>query len=364
MAKILYGVMGNTYGHVMRTLAIMSRMPEHEFYFIGGGRVPEAMHKAGYPVLEVPVLRTVHRAGKVSVPKVIGQIAGRIWDLPTQIKRVRGLIADWQPDFVITDREFFLPTACKTAGISCASIDHSHVMKACKYTVPLAQRYSWTLAMINDYLLFDFTRQNLIVSFFHPPIRNARLATHNQLLPPVLRPAVTQIQPSDSGHVLVYQTSSTFRPLLDALRSTRRTVIVYGFGGPGENGNPEDGRSGNLVFKSFDPQSILEDLASCTYAVVNGGHNLICEALYYKKPLYCFPIATLFEQFINAWHVKSLGYGDLGVLHDADPAHFANFEDRLPEYRSRLANVDVDGTARVVAAMQQLIERNLGTPRF
>jgi hypothetical protein len=41
MARILYGVMGNTHGHIMRSLAIASRLAgEHELYFVGGGRVP------------------------------------------------------------------------------------------------------------------------------------------------------------------------------------------------------------------------------------------------------------------------------------------------------------------------------------
>ena len=64
------------------------------------------------------------------------------------------------------------------------------------------------------------------------------------------------------------------------------------------------------LFKPYDDRAILEDLAGCAYAVVNGGHNLICEALHFGKPVLCFPIARLFEQFINAWHVRSLGYGD------------------------------------------------------
>ncbi|GAG14373.1 unnamed protein product, partial [marine sediment metagenome] len=34
MAKILYGVMGNTYGHAIRSLAIASRMPDDDFYFV------------------------------------------------------------------------------------------------------------------------------------------------------------------------------------------------------------------------------------------------------------------------------------------------------------------------------------------
>lgn len=359
MARILYGVMGNTYGHVMRSLAIAERLAEkrstqlgHEFLFVGGGRVPEAL--AGrFPVVEVPVLRTVHRAGRVSVPAVLGQIAGRIADAPAVLRRLARTIEKFGPDLAIVDREFFLPIAARRAGLRCVSIDHSHVLKACRYPVPPGQRVSWALAMLNDYALFDWTRHNLIVSFFHPRLRPGARGI-NELLPPVLRPAVTQTQGRGSGgeHVLVYQTSATFEPILAPLAQLGRPVIVYGFG--------DRPRAGNLVFKPFDDRAILDDLAGCAYAVVNGGHNLLCEAFYFRKPALCFPIATLFEQFINAWHVRALGYGDFSLARQPGVEIFRRFESRLDQYRAALATADIDGTARVVERVRKIIE---GEPR-
>ena len=67
MAKILYAVMGNTHGHLMRALAIAAELPEHEFHFVGGGRVTENLG-GRYPCFQVPVLRTAaHHKGRVSV---------------------------------------------------------------------------------------------------------------------------------------------------------------------------------------------------------------------------------------------------------------------------------------------------------
>ncbi len=355
MARILYGIMGNTYGHVMRTQAIVERlMPEHEFYFVGGGRVPEALAPRGprWPVHEVPVLRTVHKKGKVSVTAVLGQIGGRLADTPRVLREIARVIDDFQPDLAICDREFFLPLACRRAGLRCLSLDHSHVLKACKYPVPADQRLSWSLAMLNDYLLFNFTRHHLIVSFFHPPLRRRAPGsrTVDELLPPVLRPAVTRVNPRTGEHVLVYQTSATFRPLLEPLAKLKRPVIVYGFGTQTEE------QRGNLIFKPYDDRGILEDLAGCAYAVVNGGHNLICEALHFGKPVLCFPIARLFEQFINAWHVRALDYGDFSTDPQPGSAIFEAFERRLDDYRAAIAAAgSFDGTARVVARVREII---------
>lgn len=352
MARILYGVMGNTYGHVMRTQAITSLlMPEHELYFVGGGRVPEALGGKESPLLEVPVLRTVHRKGKVSVSATVGQIVRRTVESPRIVRGIREVIERWQPDLAICDREFFLPIACARAGLRCVSLDHSHVLKACRYPVPPGQWVSWSLAMLNDYLFFDRTRHNLIVSFFHPPLKSRpRAGEINELLPPVLRRAVAAQPPGPAGdHVLVYQTSTGFRPLLAALRALKRPVIAYGLG------TREETREGNITFKPYSDHGILQDLAGCAYAVVNGGHNLICEALHFRKPVLCFPIARLFEQFINAWHVRASGYGDFSTESHPQTATFGRFEENLEAYRRQLtATGSFDGTAQVAARVREL----------
>lgn len=152
-------------------------------------------------------------------------------------------------------------------------------------------------------------------------------------------------------HLLIYQTSPTFTQLIDAARQLPRRVIVYGF----RNAHSVEG---NLTFKPFDPQAILADLASCAYAVVNGGHNLICEALAYGKPLLCFPIAGQFEQFINAWHVRALGYGDFSTSRQPTPALFSQFEPRLDLFRQNIQGTFVDGTDIVVNRVRELIENN------
>ena len=72
----------------------------------------------------------------------------------------------------------------------------------------------------------QFPYRSGVVSFFHPPL-NSQGA--NELLPPVLRPAVTAIPARPGDHVLIYLTTPTFTALIDAARQLSRPVIVYGF---------------------------------------------------------------------------------------------------------------------------------------
>lgn len=330
--------MGNTHGHIMRALAIAAELPEHEFHFVGGGRVPENL--AGrHPCLEVPVLRTAaHHKGRVSIARAAKQIGQRLAEVPRVRREIRQLIDRWQPDLALIDREFFAPFACKQAGLRAISVDHSHLLVACRYEVPPAQRLSQSLTYWSDRALFDRVPESCIVSFYHPPLRPGRTDT---LLPPVLRPAVRPLQPQPGDHILCYQTSASSRVLADALRGQSRPVVAYGFG------NPTEVREGSVTFRVFDERRILDDLASCAYAVLNGGHNLLSEAFHLRKPVLCLPVPMLFEQWLNADYVRRLGFGAHASSAAAIPGLLSAFETQIPEYQRRLAEVEFDGTAQV-----------------
>lgn len=341
MAKILYAIMGNTHGHIMRTKSILARWKKDDaFYIVGGGRVPDAFSKT-HPVLDVPVLRTVHRKQSVAVGAVVGQIARRGFEMPRMIRQIRDLIEKWQPDFAICDREFFTPFACRAAGLPCVSVDHSHLLIDCRYPVPPQEWLSWSLAMLNDRLFFNSIPTHAIVSFFHPPLKYAKA----RLFGPVLRPNVLEAKPQSGNHILVYQTSPTFTALIDTLSKLKRPSIVYGF-------KNEYAKHGPITFKPYDSNAILEDLATSAYAIANGGHNLICEALFLRKPLFCFPIANHFEQFINSYYVRELGYGDYSTSKIPDVSLFDSFERRLDFFYDRLNSILPDSTDELVEYLQ------------
>jgi len=62
-----------------------------------------------------------------------------------------------------------------------------------------------------------------------------------------------------------------------------------------------------------------------------------------------------FEQFLNAWHVRALGYGDFCANSRPTLATFTRFEARLPEFRAAIAKQFVDGTDQVIRRVNELI---------
>jgi len=335
--------MGNTNGHVMRTLSIAPRMPDDEFYFVAGGRAAELL-KGRYRVHEVPVLRTKHKKHRLSLSGTIGQIIHRVTEIPAITSRLLDLMDHFQPDLIVSDREFFLPLAAMRARRECISIDHTHILKACHYSVPSHLRFNWSLTMLNDYFLFDHTRKNLIVSFFHPPIKKG---CSDEIFNAVIRPHLEKTPPVRGEKIFVYLSIHGFHRLIDCLQATGREIVVYGSHRP-------PGRYGRVEYRSFDETKMVEDLASCAYAVINGGHNLISEALYFGKPILCFPIAGLFEQYINAHHVQKLGYGEYTYRYEPTKDFLTSFENNLGAFSENIRQNFREGSRDLVARLKTL----------
>lgn len=344
MARILYGVMGNTNGHISRSLAVARALPEHEFYFIGGGRVPEVI-QSSYPCLEVPVLRTVHRKQSVSIPAILGQVSARLLEAPRVLHRIEARMEAWQPDLALVDREFYLPLSCHRTGLPMLALNHSGLLLSTRYPVARGQRVSWFLAMLYDRLLFDFTRENWSVSFYQPPLKGRKT---DRLFPPLLRSPVRSRSAGEGDHIFVYQTSRTFTRLITALEKWNRPAILYGV-------SDREETRGALTFRPFDPERMLDDLASCRWAITNGGHNLLCEAFYFGKPVLCFPIGSLFEQFLNSHYVRELGYGDYRTTPYPEPALLEKFDREADRYRENILKNFEDGTEEIIRSLRKRI---------
>lgn len=344
MARVIYGIMGNTRGHVSRSYSLMSRLPQHHFLVVGGGTVSE-LRDEGYEVLEVPVLRTIHRRHRISILRTLKQILRCYFALPWQLWRIHCAVRRHRPVMAVTDREFFLPIYCRLTRLPCLSITHAQVLNACDIPVPPHLKRARRWAALSDRWVFGWVKEHWIISFFHPPLLPGRT---DRLMHPVLRPHIGSVQPTCGSHILVYLTAPDCPGLLRALTQLNTPVIVYGAA--------RQGQEGRVTYAPYDRQQILRDLAACRYAVVNGGHNLLCEAFALGKPVFCFPLRGLFEQAINARFVRSLGYGDFCENPEPTPEIFKQFESNLPKFQQAISAGFIDGSDQVAAALHERIQ--------
>ncbi len=347
MARILYGVHGTGHGHAVRALTVARHYPQHQFFFVSHSHGAELL-KREHPLVECYNPETPVVAHRVNAPAAVMSML-RTWGRqPSLTRMLLREIERFQPDVAITDYEYFVPRACRTASLPCLSLDHQHIVTCSRHSVPPHQLASYLATTIAIRGLFSTASAYLVISFFHPPLRpNAKA----KVVPPVLRENLFRLRPSNGDHVLAYHAYATSPGFYDFLRAIPRPVKVYG--------SDRTGSDGNLQFQPRSEDGLLADLASCAYVVCGGGHTLISEALYFGKPLLVVPIRGAFEQFLNAHYVANLGYGR---CHEglAPPASLIpQIESHLDQYRKNIQTENFRGNAEVFGLLDDFIDKKI-----
>ncbi|MDR2696613.1 MAG: teichoic acid biosynthesis protein [Deltaproteobacteria bacterium] len=345
MARILYGIHGTGHGHAMRGLTIARGLTEHEFLFVTDGDAPSVLEKE-FPVARLEGLGTVCRNYRVDLPATVAQGASVLLRRKHITEKLLRIMDDFKPDRCMTDLEYFVPRAAKRSGLACLTLDHQHVITCCRHKLPPDLWLDYLVQGLTPKYLFPPTEENLIISFYAPPLRpkyNARIA------PPILRRSVLDLKPRDSGHVLVYQSNSTHRGLLDFLKAaTRRTCYIFGY----KNGA---GRDGNLVFRPKSEEGFLELLEGASYVICGGGHTLMTEALFLGKAVLSLPLKAFVEQSFNALYIEQLGYGMRADMFRLRPELLARFEARLGEFTRNAGRGNFRGNELVFGLVTNFI---------
>jgi uncharacterized protein (TIGR00661 family) len=346
MAKILYGVHGTGHGHAVRALTLARHFTGlgHEFLFVSHG-TGAAILRREFPVEEVPNPETPIRGHKVALAAAIYSNLSVRRHSRLYLDQTLQIMARFQPDVTMSDYEYFVPRAARRAGLPCLSVDHQHVITACRHPVPLGQYPAYLSTAWAVKTFFSRASDHLVISFFQPP----RCSEDRTLIvPPLLRETVLQRQPSEGGHVVAYQGYTTFERFFPFLQAIPSPVVVYGF--------DRERKEGNLHFKKSSETAFLDDLSSCRYVVCGGSHTLISEALYYGKPVISFPIQGAFEQFLNAFYLERLDYGRNFNGLRPSPEIIPAFEARLKDFRRRISGETFCGNREIFARVERFIQ--------
>ncbi len=345
MARILYGIHGTGHGHAMRGLTIARKLREHDFLFVAND---DALRIFGneFPVERIPNLGTRFKNYKVDIPASISAAIPLLLQREKYTKQVVNIIEKFKPDVCITDLEYFVPRAAAKTGLTCLTLDHQHVLTCCEHNLPLNMLFDFYLQGITPRYLFKPTEENLIISFYAPPIKpqyNARIVA------PILRDTVIECTAQDNEHVLVYQSNATHKGLVEFLqKSTKRTCYVFGY-------HQDEGQSGNVIFMKKSEQAFLELLSSCAYVVLGGGHTLMTEALFLGKPILSLPIMAMVEQRLNALYIERLGYGMQANMLKLNSELLYKFEEKLPIFKKNILNGNFCGNAHVFTLVNNFV---------
>ena len=323
MARIIYAVAGEGFGHASRAHLIGQRFLDagHEVIFAASLRALQYLRPYyGDRVKEIFGLSYDYRKGYVDPAATVWK---NLAQFPQGHRVNRALFArvyqPFKPDLVVTDFEPFSAWWAWRHGVPFVSIDNEHLLILCKLDHGLRDIFGRLSATLVVRFHYFGARAYVVTTFFRPP-RPCQAAV---LAPPVVRPAIARLQPSDAGHLVVYATTGTqeqqWRDVLGSFAPQK--FHIYGF-----NKNAE---WKNCVFKEASTEGFATDLAAARGVIASAGFSLISECLYLRKKMLLLPLAGQYEQLVNARCVEKLGLGIWSK--QVDRSAVSHFLDRIDE---------------------------------
>jgi uncharacterized protein (TIGR00661 family) len=346
--KILYGVPGEGLGHATRSQVIIQHLIQqgHEVQVVSSSRAYTLLHNS-FPG-QVHEIRGFHLAYKNAAVSKLKTFTSTLRAAPENLKanfaKYQKIHDTFAPDLVISDFESFSYFFAKHHNLPIISIDNMQVMSRGKLDIkiPENQRTNYKIGRHIVKAKVPKCQHYLITSFF--PV--ADLKERTTVVPPIMREAILKTQPTNGSHVLVYQSSTSQKNLVEQLQELPlETFRVYGFN--------KTETIGNVQLKSFSEQGFIDDLASAKAVLTNGGFSLISEAIYMHKPVCSIPLENQFEQFMNAAYVEKLGFGRHFDTITSDSLRAFLYD--MNNFRMNLQNYHQNGNQELFQTLDELI---------
>ncbi len=359
MATIFYAVAGEGNGHAIRAKTIIDELrKEHAVHIFSHGKGYKYL-KQFFPIKRILgfhmyyINNTVSSVltGAINIAKLPLMALASLQYPIAFIKR--------KPDVVITDFEPFALYWAKLFNVPTISIDNQHSITNTKIDKIKGQ---WLTALYSKIVIHTFlpSPNNTIITTFFP---TEIIMKNTVLVPPVVKQDVQEIkqkrikskeqknnEQKNKEHIFVYQTSSSYKRMLPILKKINKQFIIYGFN--------KEAKEENLIFKKFNKEEYVEDLATADAVIINGGFTTLSEALYLEKPIFSIPIKRQFEQIINGHYINKLQYGM--AVKDITEENFIKFLNNKEKYRKDIKKLKWDGNALLFLALESLLsgERN------
>ncbi len=370
--KILYGVVGEGMGHATRSRVILEHLLAggHEVLVVVSGRAFGFLRDvfaarvgpgpATVTVREIVGLYLVYEGGEVDKSESFwNNLAGAPDALHHNLGVYRDVVGSFSPDVVVSDFESWAYFFGRSQELPVISIDNMQIINRCRHELDVKSGPSglpaldYRIAKLSVKVKLPGAYHYLVSSFFHPPVRKPRTT----LVPPILRPEILAARREPGEHVLVYQTSSANRALLDTLSSFALPFRVYGMGTDRHPGLGE-----NITLRPFSQGGFIDDLRTARAVVAGGGYSLMGEAVHLRVPMFAIPLKKQFEQELNARYLDRLGYGAWAPELTAEGLR--DFFAELPAYAAALEGYVPRGNEMLFACIDELLRRvELGEPR-
>jgi uncharacterized protein (TIGR00661 family) len=303
MAKIIYAVAGEGFGHSSRSHLIGQRLLEagHDCIFVGSQKSLVYLKQYfGERVKEVFGLSFAFIDGRIDKSETLKR---NLMKLPEGNKLNDELFKKhfepFEPDLVISDFEPFSAWWAWRKRVPFISIDHEHMLSHCQLEHQGKNWFSRMTARVVTECHYVGAVAYIIVNFFDAPLS----VDSAVLAPPIIRPVVRSLKARAGEHILLYSTTGEDEEQLREVlcKYGGQKFYIYGF--------KKDLEYKNCFFKKRSTEGFLADLAGAKGVIASAGFSLISECMYLKKKMLMLPLAGQYEQIINAHYIQKLGLG-------------------------------------------------------
>ncbi len=342
---VFYGLCGEGFGHYSRCVFLVPHLLRagYDVHLFAGRRAAEMVERR-FPDLGCQRIGLFHRFSFQN--NSLGLLKTGVHSGGMFLQWPFSCLASWwrmlrrRPVAVISDYEPVLAWTAQGFGIPLLAMDHQQVTSECVFDPRATSKIASRLMRLCNLLTYPRPNLRIISSFF--PAELKKMKSDRFVVGPLLREEVLKRQATEGDHIVVYQTTDSLgwlQSILDKLPGPKR---VYGTQIP-------DGK--DVKCHGFDPESFLDDLASCRFALLNGGHTAISEAIHFGKPVICLPPHNHAEQELNARQLAEMGFGQTYFLQPGEVPDFTFFlgnetvfrrnieQNRIPQANDQVADI-------------------------
>jgi uncharacterized protein (TIGR00661 family) len=241
MAKILYGVAGEGFGHSSRSELLGQQLIQagHEVLFAASRKSLSYLQPTfKEQVKEVYGLSFYYRDGRIHPLKTVLQnLSGYRRGFLTNSRLFADVASQFRPDLVISDFEPFSAWWAWRNRVPCVSVDHEHLMTCFRFETAGLSWKEQAMAHLVTRGYHTFADAYVVLNFFQASVVNKSAC----MVPPVVRDRVLQFNPSAGEHIVSYSTDHsepTLKRLIETFgRFKEHRFFVYGFNRSAEIGN-------------------------------------------------------------------------------------------------------------------------------
>lgn len=239
------------------------------------------------------------------------------------IKRIDEIVSEEKPDVIINFYDFIggIYNRLKKPKAKFYCIAHQYLARHTSFEFAQGRLLDRNSLNLGNWLTAFGADTRLALSF-----QEFRDEPGLVVVPPLLREEVTNLEPTDEGHVLVYMLNHGYAEEVDRFHAAHPKVKLHCFWDKSDapkKWNVDE----TLTYHQLDGELFLKMMATCRGFLTTAGFESVCEAMYLGKPVLMMPVKGHYEQVCNALDAEKAGAGissdtfDLKLLVDYIPKH-------------------------------------------